>query len=123
MTNFQIIILAVVFIDILITALVIRHWLKKLGGEGLLGLELTKFRAFSDSVRDLTGNYLSANYSGNPDALAPVLTDLMAQLDAKAKEQGITLNREALKMVLMRSIVAQKSVPLRDVQTALKQVA
>jgi hypothetical protein len=123
MTKFQTIIVVVVFIDIVITALIVRRWLKKLGGEGLLGVELTKFRAFSDSIRDLTSNYMTANYSGDPESLAPVLTELMSQLDAKAKEQGITLNREALKMVLMRSIMAQKNVPMRDMQNALKKVA
>lgn len=117
-----IIVTVAIFVDIAImsAALIL---LKKKGLLQNLGAGIAKSRALAVEARDLCGNYLRANYSGNPDDLPPLLDQLLAQLDEKAKENGATLTRPMLKLVLETSLQNQDGVPLRDVQAALRKVA
>jgi hypothetical protein len=95
-------IMIAVMIDLVFTAAVISFLIRKRGLLGLLKLNLVKFRAFTEEMNGVTENYLRANYSGNPDDLPPVLAALLDQFEQKAKEQELGLNRDALKMALLR---------------------
>lgn len=117
------IILIAVGIDVVLSGVFAFWLLSKRGLLGSLGADLVKIRAFGESVQEMTGEYLRANYSGDPASLPATLDQLLSLLDAKAKAQNLELGRDALKMVLMRAIASQENLPARDAMTALKKVA
>jgi hypothetical protein len=112
-----------VAVDVAVTSAIVVWVLRKRGLLGSIGADLPKIRAFGDSVRNLTGDYLRSNYGGDPESLPGVLDSLLSQLDQKAQEQGLTLRRDSLKKVLLRTIAAQSTVSARDAKAALKKVA
>jgi hypothetical protein len=117
------ILLIAVMIDLVVTAAVISFLIRKRGLLGMLKLNLVKFRAFTDEMNGVTGNYLRSNYSGNPDDLPQVMAALLDQYEQKAKEQELGLNRDALKMVLLRALQAQEGVKAGELQQAMRKVA
>src|SRR6266436_6636322 len=121
--NHAVLIMLAVAVDIAVTFAIVLWVMKKRGMIGLFAADLSKVKSFSDSVHDLTANYLRSNYSGDADSLHGVLDGLLAQLDQKAQEQGLTLDRNALKMVLMRALTTGDIVPMKDAMAALKKVA
>lgn len=115
-----------VVLDILVTAGVIVYVFRKRGGFAILGaakVNLAHLKAFSDSAHALIGEYMRANYSGQAESLPGLLSSLLDQLEARAAAEKLPLNREALKMVLMRSLNTHRTATTREVQTALRQVA
>ena len=115
-----------VVLDILVTAGVIVYVFRKRGGFAILGaakVNLAHLKAFSDSAHALIGEYMRANYSGQAESLPGLLSSLLDQLEARAAAEKLPLNREALKMVLMRSLNTHRTASMREVQTALRQVA
>jgi len=110
-------------VDVVATVAIIAWVLKKRGMLGMLTTSLTQLRAFSESVKTVTADYLSSNYSGNPDSLPVVLEGLLTQLDQLAQQQGLTMDRNALKMVLLRALQSQSNVSTGDAMAALKKVA
>lgn len=123
MTQRSLIILIAVLIDAAITIAVVRAVLKKKGFLQLFSAGLEKSRALAAEVRDLAGNYVRANYSGNPDDLPALLEQLMLQIDLKANERGLKLERPMLKLLLAQALRAEDGVPMNDVQAALRKVA
>jgi hypothetical protein len=120
--------LAIAFLaDAALTVAVVSYVVRKRAASGAAdvspGVDLVKFKAFSDSARALVGEYLRSNYGGDAAELPGVLSELLIQLDDSAKEQSLTLDRTTLRMVLLRSVQALNTIPSRDVQTALRQVA
>jgi hypothetical protein len=113
--------------DIAVAMAVIAFVLRKRGIIGgavaTLGVDLARFKTFSDTAETLVSEYMRANYSGQKESLPGLLSDLMSQLDARAKADGMPLDRGALKLVLFRSISAQRLAAPRDVQIALRDVA
>jgi hypothetical protein len=112
-----------VLIDLTITVAVISYVLRKRGLLSVLTTGLEKFRTFSAETSEMAQNHLLANYSGNPEDLPAVLTSLLDQIEQKAKEQNIALNRDALKMVLLRSVQSQQGMNYNDLQKAMRKVA
>lgn len=96
---------------------------KRRGALGLFAANLTKVKEFADSAREFATSYLQSNYSGDPEQLPAVLDQLLLQLEAKAQEQGLTLDRPALKLVLAQLVPSDGAPSARDVMTALKKVA
>lgn len=123
MSTRSLIITFAVLTDLVITGLVIRAVMKRQGLLQLFSIGMDKARALSAEVRDLSGNYIRANYSGNPDDLPPLLEQLLAQIDEKSKASGANFPRPVLKLMLANSLQNQEGVPLRDVQEALRKVA
>jgi len=115
-----------VVVDVVVTAAVILYVFHKRGGFALLGapgVNLAHLKAFSDSAHTLIGDYMRANYGGQPESLPGLLSSLLDQLEARAAAEKLPLNREALKMVLLRSLTAEHTVSAREVQAALRHVA
>lgn len=118
----SIIITAALLLDAVIMYIVVMQ-LKKKGLLQNLGAGLVTARTLTADARDLCGNFLRANYSGNPDDLPPLLDQLLTQLDEKATANGASLTRPVLKLVLESALQNQDGVPLRDVHEALRKVA
>jgi Tfp pilus assembly protein PilO len=112
-----------VLVDLVIMLLVIRFVLIKKGVLQLFSAGLEKLRPLATESRELCSNYLRANYSGNPDDLPRVLEQLLAQLDEKARANGLTLERPVLKLVLAQSVRPEDGVPASVLQAALRKVA
>ncbi len=123
MNNHTAFILIAVVIDIAITASVLNYLIQKRGLLSALTVNLEKFRAFNQTAADLVGNQLRSSYSGDPETLPALLSDLLTQLENKAKEEGLPLQREALKLVLLRAVRAQDGISARDAQSAMRKVA
>ena len=117
------IILLAVMVDIAVTVAVVARVIKKRGRLGVLSRGLDKARAFNETVKETTTSFLQSNYSGDPGQLPAVLEQLMLELDEKAQEQGLTLNRQAMKIALMSALGSQNVVPAKDAMDALKKVA
>jgi hypothetical protein len=122
-TQRSLFILVAVLIDAAITIVVLRAVLKKMGFLQLFRAGLEKSRALASETRDLVGNYVRANYSGNPEDLPALLQQLMVQIDQKACERGLKLERPMLKLLLAQALRAEDGVPMNDVQNALRKVA
>ncbi len=86
-------------------------------------MNLAQLKTSSDSAHALIGEYMRANYSGQTESLPGLLSSLLDQLEARAAAENLPLNREALKMVLLRSLTSNRTASTREVQTALRQVA
>jgi Tfp pilus assembly protein PilO len=112
-----------VLVDLVIMLLVVRFVLVKKGVLQLFSAGLEKLRPLASESRELCSNYLRANYSGNPDDLPRVLEQLLAQLDEKARANGLTLERPVLKLVLAQSVRPEDGVPAGVLQAALRKVA
>ena len=123
MSQRSLIILLAVVIDLGIAFSVLAFIFRKKGVFQLLSAGLEKARVLSAEARELAGNYVRANYSGNPDDLPALLEQLLVQLDQKARERGITLERPMLKVVLAQALRAEDGVPMSDLQAALRKVA
>ena len=123
MNQHTLFIMIAVIVDLVITAAVLNYLIRKRGLLTVLTTGLEKFRTFNAETSEMARNYLLANYSGNPEDLPAVLTALLDQIEQKAREQGITLNRDALKMVLLRSVQTQQGMNAGDLQKAMRKVA
>jgi hypothetical protein len=117
----------IVGFDLAVTTAVVLFVLRKRGILGAsvatLGVDLAKFRTFSGAAEALVSEYMRANYSGQKESLPGLLSDLMGQLEARAKADGMALDRGAIKLVLFRAISAGRLAAPHDVQVALRDVA
>lgn len=112
-----------VIVDIIVTVSIVSFVMKKRGLLKLLGLKFQQLKPFANESRDLAANFLRANYSGNPDELPGVLDQLLVQLEQKAQEQNLPLDREMLKLFLAQALRGQDGVSMNDVQSAMRKVA
>ena len=123
MNSHTMFIVIVMIINLVITAAVLNYLIRKRGLLALLTTNLDKLRAFNRETSELAQNHVRANYSGNPEDLPAVLTALLDQIEHRAREQELPLNRDALKMVLLRSLQLQEGLKAGDLQKAMRKVA
>jgi hypothetical protein len=115
-----------VVVDIIVTAAVL--WIiftrrKADGAPNLFGFDFGRFKRFTDEAHAEVGEYLRANYSGDPQQLPGVLPPLLDRLQARAQSEGLPLEREMLKTVIARSAAMHKVAKQNDVAHALDRVA
>ncbi|MGH7741454.1 MAG: hypothetical protein ACRENS_05465 [Candidatus Eiseniibacteriota bacterium] len=123
MTHRSLIIMVAVIIDLIITCSVLTLVLKRRGLIQMFTTNLEKSRAFAAEARGLAGNFIRANYSGNPDDLPALLEQLMVQLEQKASERGMKLQRPMLKLILAQALRAEDGVAMSDLNNAMRKVA
>ena len=118
-----ILVLAVV-LDIVVTAAILWLFLarRKTGGP-LLGTSWSELKQFADASHTMVGEYLRANYNGQPEQLPEVLESLLARLEEQARTQGLALDRETLRWLLQRSVEAHRLTKARELEVALDKVA
>jgi len=87
------------------------------------GVSLRQLGAFSREAQTLVTDYLRTNYSGSPEQLPGLLPALLAQVDEKARAQGLNFDRPVLKMVVRQAILSSGLAKGREVMSALAQVA
>ena len=69
------------------------------------------------------GEYLRANFSGQPEMLPGVLDALIEQLDADAKSRGLCLDRGTLKVLLAGAVRSHKVCRPQELQDAMEKIA
>jgi len=69
------------------------------------------------------GEYLRANFSGQPEMLPGVLEALMEQLDQDAKNRGLCFDRQTLKVMLAGSVRSHKVCKPQELQDAMEKIA
>src|SRR5215467_7081526 len=86
-------------------------------------IDLKGLIQFAKDEHGKIGEYLRANFSGQPDMLPGVLEALMGKLDEDAKNRGLTLDRKTLKVLLAGAVRSHKVVKPAELQTAMEQIA
>lgn len=117
----------VIVLDAVITAIVI-FWIVRRKGAlgGMLGKTVAEFRAlaaFTNERHARIGEYMRANWSGAPEQLPQVLQALLDELEREARGQNLTIDREALKTLLSRSLQMHQIGPGPEVRKAIARVA
>ena len=60
-------------------------------GAPLLGVDLGQLKAFTDASHRRIGEYLEANYGGQPEQLPDLLKALLDELETQSKSRGLPL--------------------------------
>jgi len=117
-------IVAFILFDIVVSVLVLRAVMGKLGGlTQILGVNLERIMALSNEMESETEMYLRANWSGDPATLSLALRSLLDTFESRAREQQVPVTRAELKPMLARLVLTRRLAESRDVQEAMKQVA
>jgi hypothetical protein len=110
-----------VLVDALVVAAVLQQVKAKRGWLG--GTAIGEVARFSRAAAEETSAYMTANYGGDAAALPGVLQGLVERLAERAKADGLTIDREALKQIASTTVILQKTAPARDVNAAMNSVA
>jgi hypothetical protein len=78
---------------------------------------------FAKDEHERIGEYLHANYSGQPEMLPGVLSSLMDKLDADAKNRGLCFDRQTLKVLLAGAVRSHKVCKPQELQDAMEKIA
>src|SRR6266513_5809873 len=86
-------------------------------------IDLKGMTAFAKDEHGKIGDYLRANFSGQPEQLMTVLEALLEQLDSDAKSRGLTFDRRTLKALLAGSVRGHHVVKPKELDEALEKLA
>jgi hypothetical protein len=78
---------------------------------------------FAKDEHGKIGEYLRANFSGQPEMLPGVLEALMQQLDQDAKNRGLCFDRQTLKVLLAGAVRSHKVCKPQELQDAMEKIA
>ena len=78
---------------------------------------------FAKAEHDKIGEYLRANFSGQPEMLPGVLESLMTKLDEDAKNRGLCFDRKTLKVLLAGAVRSHKVCKPAELQDAMEKIA
>src|SRR5262249_18333510 len=70
--------------------------------------QLRALEQFAREQHQHIGEYMRANWSGNPDQLPAVITALLNDLERSAREKNLPLQRDLLKAMLASSLRAHR---------------
>ena len=125
--------LSFIVLDLIVTAAVVVTVLKLRGGArgvyyrnapSIVSIEqMRALEAFSIEQHAHIAEFMRANWSGIPDQLPAVLTALLDELERRAREKGLPLDRAALKAMLAASLRSHRIGRGRERHEAFKQVA
>lgn len=119
----------IIIFDIFVTLIVVAVITKKLKFNLNVKVNSTgpiDVRGLIDFAKDehgKIGEYLRANFSGQPEMLPGVLEALMLQLDADAKNRGLTFDRKTLKVLLAGAVRSHKVCKPQELQEAMEKIA
>ena len=110
---------------VVVDAVVIYFVMKKVMTQraGLGNGGFANIARFARPAAEETKAYLAANYGGDPATLPSVLQGLVERLSQRAREQGLTLDRETLKQFAATAVVSLKAAKSSDVREALQSVS
>ena len=126
-------IIAFVVLDIVVTALVLRHVFRKRAearteagiatDEGVAIPDFGRLRAFTDVIHPRIGEIVRANWSGDDMALPGVLGMALEEAEREARNHGLPLDRDILKQLVQASLAKHGVAKGSRLREALKQVA
>jgi hypothetical protein len=110
-----------------VTALVLRRVITRrienAAGVPAGTLDLSKIREFTETIHPRIGEYVRTNWSGQTEALPGVLAVILDQVEATAREKGLTFDRDTLKRLIETSLARHGVAKSGQIREALKQVA
>lgn len=120
MSQFFWIVLALfVVVDIVVITLVIRRFRASLLGLILPGGDRNKL---FESIHAMVGDYLRANYSGDPQQLSTAISGLLPQLRDMLRSHGVEPRAEVLRALLEISAVKHRIASTKNVRQALATI-
>lgn len=124
MTNSQLITLCVA-VDLAVTIPILVWVLRKRVSASIAGtgMDLGRLREFTTEIERTAEEHLRTNWSGDASTLPLVLTALMAQVEARTREEGYPIERPLLKRLVGQVLESKHLVGSRELRDALKQVA
>ena len=108
-----------VITDVVIIAIMIRRFRANLLGVAVPGTNLGKI---IESAHGLVGEYLRANYSGDPGHLATVLSGLMPRVRELVVSQGVEPRPEVLHALIETSVAKHGIASAKQVREALAAI-
>lgn len=123
----------IIAIDIVVTvgvvALLVRRAKIAKGIAGPAGSAVTaishfrELAAFAKEQHQRIGDYMRANWSGDPAQLPGALEGLLDRLEEEARAKGLGFDRDALKTLVATSLRSHRIARPNDVGNALERVA
>ena len=110
-----------VVLDVVVTILVVRR--VRAGILKVSGLDLSKIGPVTVAFHERIGNYMQANYSGDLGQLPDALRGLLPVLRDVAREQGLPLDDDLIKVALTASVTKHRIASAGQVREALAQIA
>jgi len=87
-----------------------------------MNVTINDLRDLSRSVHERVGEYMRANYSGDPAQLEGALRGLLPHVREIVRGQGKTLDDDVLRALLVASIAAHRAATRHQVEAALDEV-
>jgi hypothetical protein len=104
-------------VDTVIMVIVLRRVTAR---AGVAGVDLRTVGRAAECAHAQIGDYLRANWSGDPARLSHALRGVMPVLRHVAREHGMTLDDETLKVVLATSVQKHGLATATQVREALE---
>lgn len=123
MKQFVWLIVAFVAIQFVVVALSIRKRFKSVFAAMPPGMDLAKLREFTSELERTIEERVRSRWSGDTAALPPVLTALIAELEAATQARGLPIERALLRRLVLRTIEMKQLVGAAELREAAKQVA
>ena len=121
--------IAFILMDLAITAVVVALFLSgrlkfniKINTT-VSGVNFKDLMEFSKDKQARIGEYVRANWGGDPMQLPQVLETLLTEMEKDAQARGLTVSRDLLKSILASSLRSQHLAKGNDLEQAMKQVA
>jgi hypothetical protein len=89
----------------------------------LVGVDFRAVSDFANGMHGRVGEYVRARWSGIPDQLPGVLSRLVDELEADARQRGVPIERDLLKRLVERSLDSHGIVKGNAAREALRKVA
>lgn len=135
--NLMVWIACVVAADLVVTLFFIARYLAKqkanlalsggapaaIGGAAAAMPSFLALRKFTDAIHPRLGELVRSSWSGDADALPPVLTMALDEAEREARSQGLTLDRDILKKVVEVSLAKHHVMKGAVLREALQKVA
>jgi hypothetical protein len=86
-------------------------------------VDFSEMHGFIQEKHERIGEYLKANWSGDPKLLTPLLDSLVAELEREAEQHQLPIDRHIAKNIVAKSVEAHRLAPGRAVRKAMARVA
>lgn len=123
MKQFAWLIAALVAIQFIVIAFVTARSFKQVFAAMPPGMDLAKLREFTAELERTIEERVRSRWSGDPATLPPVLTALIAEIEAATQARGLPIERALLRRLVLRTIETKQLVSAADLRVAAKQVA
>jgi hypothetical protein len=87
------------------------------------GVDLGELVAFSKKFDEEAGNWLQANFSGDPQQLPQALQGLRNLARSRAEQEGLAIDGPALDRMVLAAAINHRAGKAHEIRAALQQAA